>query len=76
MAIKFRHSAGFGRRMKYWLISQMLREGFDVYVPLVRLVPVRCAERAGERCTGELRINSEFRLCRDAKIGGDDLSVD
>jgi hypothetical protein len=35
MAIKFRHSAGFGRRMEYWLISQMLREGLDVYVPLV-----------------------------------------
>ena len=26
MANKFRHSAGFGRRMEYWLISQMLRE--------------------------------------------------
>lgn len=35
MGIKFRHSAGFGRRMEYWLIGQMLREGLDVYVPLV-----------------------------------------
>jgi hypothetical protein len=33
--IKFRHSAGFGRRMEYWLIGRMLREGLDVYVPLV-----------------------------------------
>jgi hypothetical protein len=35
MGIKFRHSAGFGRRMEYWIISKMLREGLDVYVPLV-----------------------------------------
>jgi len=35
MAITFRHSAGFGRRMEYWLIGRMLHEGLDVYVPLV-----------------------------------------
>lgn len=35
MSIKFRHSAGFGRRMEYWLIGKMLKEGLDVYVPLV-----------------------------------------
>ncbi len=35
MGIKFRHSAGFGKRMEYWIIGQMLREGLDVYVPLV-----------------------------------------
>lgn len=35
MVIPFRHSAGFGKRMEYWLIGQMLKEGLDVYVPLV-----------------------------------------
>ena len=35
MAITFRHSAGFGKRMEYWIIGQMLKEGLDVYVPLV-----------------------------------------
>jgi hypothetical protein len=35
MAATYRHSAGFGRRMEFWLIGQMLREGLDVYVPLV-----------------------------------------
>ena len=33
MATTFRHAAGFGRRMEYWLIGRMLREGLDVYVP-------------------------------------------
>ena len=35
MAVSFRHSAGFGKRMEYWIIGQMLKEGLDVYVPLV-----------------------------------------
>ena len=35
MAKPFRHSAGFGKRIEYWIIGQMLKEGLDVYVPLV-----------------------------------------
>lgn len=35
VAISFRNSAGFGRRMEYWIIGRMLKEGLDVYVPLV-----------------------------------------
>ena len=31
----FRHAAGFGKRMEYYLIGLMLKEGLDVYVPLV-----------------------------------------
>lgn len=27
MGISFRHSAGFGKRMEYYLIGQMLMEG-------------------------------------------------
>ena len=35
MGISFRHSAGFGKRMEYYLIGKMLMEGLDVYIPLV-----------------------------------------
>ena len=35
MALPFRHSAGFGKRIEYWIIGQMLKEGLDVYIPLV-----------------------------------------
>jgi hypothetical protein len=31
----FRHSAGFGKRIEFWLIGKMMKEGLDVYVPLV-----------------------------------------
>ena len=33
--LPFRHSAGFGKRIEYWIIGRMLKEGIDVYVPLV-----------------------------------------
>ena len=33
--MKFRNSAGFGKRIEYWIIGLMLKEGLDVYVPLV-----------------------------------------
>ena len=35
MGLSFRHSAGFGKRMEYYLVGQMLMEGLDVYLPLV-----------------------------------------
>lgn len=35
MGITFRHSAGFGKRIEYYIIGLMLKEGLDCYVPLV-----------------------------------------
>lgn len=37
MSIKktFRNTAAFGKRIEYWIIGNMLKEGLDVYVPLV-----------------------------------------
>jgi len=35
MTKTFRHSAGFGKRMEYWIVGLMLKEGLDVYMPLV-----------------------------------------
>jgi hypothetical protein len=31
----FFHLASFGRRMEFWIIGEMLRQGLDVYRPLV-----------------------------------------
>lgn len=33
--MRFRHSAAFGKRIEFWIIGQMLKEGMDVYIPLV-----------------------------------------
>ena len=35
MAGAFRHSAGFGKRIEYWIVGLMLKDGLDVYLPLV-----------------------------------------
>lgn len=35
MSISFRHSTGFGKRMEYKLVGNMLMEGLDCYLPLV-----------------------------------------
>ncbi len=35
MALPFRHTAGFGKRIEHWIVGQMLKEGLDVYLPLV-----------------------------------------
>ena len=35
IAKKFRHRAGFGKRMEYYVLGLMLKEGLDLYVPLV-----------------------------------------
>ena len=31
----FRHNVGFGKRMEYFVISKMLEQGLDVYIPLI-----------------------------------------
>ena len=35
MSIAFRHSAGFGKRIEFWVVGLMLKQGLDVYLPLV-----------------------------------------
>ena len=35
MTPSFRNSAAFGKRMEYYLVGLMLKEGLDVYMPLV-----------------------------------------
>lgn len=35
MATTFRHTSGFGKRIEYWVAGLMLKQGLDVYLPLV-----------------------------------------
>ncbi len=35
MSISFRHSAAFGKRIEYYLVGLMLKEGLDIYLPMV-----------------------------------------
>ncbi|MHB1676264.1 MAG: hypothetical protein ACYCSS_01830 [Sulfuriferula sp.] len=35
MSIPFRHSAAFGKRIEFYVVGLMLKEGLDIYLPLV-----------------------------------------
>jgi hypothetical protein len=35
MSIPFRHAAAFGKRIEFYVVGLMLKEGLDVYLPLV-----------------------------------------
>jgi len=31
----FRHNAGFGKRIEYYIVSLMLKEGLDIFLPMI-----------------------------------------
>lgn len=35
MSLSFRHTASFGKRIEHYIVGLMLKEGLDVYMPLV-----------------------------------------
>ena len=59
MAHTFRHSAGFGKRIEYWIIGNMLKEGLDVYVPMVDddAVDVVIKKKDGPFISGYIRVS-------------------
>jgi hypothetical protein len=57
----FRHSAGFGKRIEYWIIGRMLKEGMDVYVPLVDDHAVDAIIRRRDGTTALVQIKARSR---------------
>lgn len=57
----FRHSAGFGKRIEYWVIGRMLKEGMDVYVPLVDDHAVDAIIRRKDGSTALVQIKARSR---------------
>ena len=35
MSLSFRNTASFGKRIEYYIVGLMLKDGLDVYMPLV-----------------------------------------
>lgn len=66
MGIAFRHSAGFGKRMEYYLIGKMLMEGLDCYVPLVDDHGVDCVIKKSDGTFIEVQIKARSK---DVKKG-------
>jgi hypothetical protein len=58
---RFRHSAGFGKRIEFWIIGQMLKEGLDVYVPLVDDNAIDAVVRRRDGSFVEVQIKARSR---------------
>jgi hypothetical protein len=58
---QFRHSAGFGKRIEFWIIGQMMKEGLDVYVPLVDDMGIDAVVRRTDGSFIEVQIKARSR---------------
>lgn len=61
MGISFRHSAGFGKRIEYYLMGKMLMEGLDVYIPLVDDHGVDCIIKKDDGSFIEIQIKARSK---------------
>ncbi len=57
----FRNSAAFGKRIEYWIIGRMLKEGLDVYIPLVDDHAVDAIIKRKDGSTAEIQIKARSR---------------
>lgn len=65
MSISFRHSAGFGKRMEYKIIGEMLMEGLDCYIPLVDDHGVDCIIKKSDGTFLEIQIKARSSIVKD-----------
>lgn len=61
MSNTFRHNAGFGKRMEYFVISRMLEQGLDVYIPLIDDFGVDAVVRKKDGSFVELQIKARSK---------------
>lgn len=57
----FRHSAGFGKRIEYWVAGLMMKEGIDVYMPLVDDNAIDAVVRREDGSFVEVQIKARSR---------------
>lgn len=65
MGKSFRNLAGFGKRMEYKLIGEMLIEDLDCYVPLVDDHGVDCVIKKGDGTFIEIQIKARSKDVTD-----------
>lgn len=63
MRTSFRDKASYGKRVEYMIISKMLMEGMDVYVPLVDDHGVDCVVKKADGTFVEVQIKATSKNC-------------
>jgi hypothetical protein len=61
----FRNSAAFGKRIEYWIIGRMLKEGLDVYIPLVDDHAVDAITKRQDGSTALIQIKARSKAVVD-----------
>jgi len=61
MSNTFRHNSGFGKRMEYFVISKMLEQGLDVYIPLIDDFGIDAVVRKKDGTFVELQIKARSK---------------
>ncbi|HQX51838.1 MAG TPA: hypothetical protein PLR25_18095 [Planctomycetaceae bacterium] len=69
MTNTFRHSAGFGKRIEYWIVGNMLKEGLDVYLPLVDDDAIDAVIRRRDESFITVQIKARSKTCKDGNSG-------
>jgi hypothetical protein len=64
MPIAFRHSSGFGKRIEYWVVGLMLKEGLDVYLPLVDDDAIDAVVKKPDGCFVEVQIKARSKTVK------------
>jgi len=65
----FRNSASFGKRIEYWIIGEMLKEGLDIYVPLVDDDAIDAVIRRKDKTFITVQIKARSKLVGDRAAG-------
>ena len=70
MALPFRHTVSFGKRIEYWIIGRMLKEGLDLYLPLVDDDAIDAVVRRpdGKFVTVQIKARSKDVIEKDAAL--------
>lgn len=63
MGIRHRHSAGFGKRIEYYIVGLMLKDGLDVYLPLVDDDAIDAVVKKPDGSFVEVQIKARSKNC-------------
>ena len=69
MSISFRNSAAFGKRIEYYIVGLMLKQGLDVYMPLVDDDAIDAVVKRPDGSFVEVQIKARSKECKFGDAG-------
>lgn len=65
----YRHRASFGKRQEYIAIAELLKQGYDVYIPLVDDQHIDCVIRRADHDYVDLQIKARSKDGQPREVG-------